>query len=73
MNSVLRAQTNEIFIVPASDNMILAVSGNKLVYVSYEEFRKLKITADTKEVTFVMKVVEEANNNYQYIRGLFKQ
>lgn len=73
MNSVLRAQTNEIFVVPASDNMILAVSGNRLVYVSYDEFRKLKINADTKEVTFVMKMVEEANTNYQYIRNLFKQ
>jgi hypothetical protein len=52
--------------------MILAVSGNRLVYVSYEEFRKLHITADTKEATFIMKVVEEANCNYQYIRSLFK-
>lgn len=72
VNSIFRVQTNEVFIVPESDNMILAVNNNQLVYVSYEEFRKLNITADTKEVTFVMKIVEESNCNYKYIRSLFK-
>jgi hypothetical protein len=72
MNSILRVKANEIFIVPESDNMILSANGDQLVYVSFEEFRKLNINADTKEVIFVMKTVEEANSNYQYIRSLFK-
>lgn len=72
MNSVLQVNSNELFIVPGSDNMILAVYRSKFVYVSYEAFRKLNITAGTKEVTIVVKIVEEANVDYEYVRRLLK-
>ena len=63
----------KITVVPGGDIMIVAALDGKLAYVSFEEYSKLNITSDTKEQTFIMKIVEGANNNYQYIRRLFKQ
>jgi hypothetical protein len=53
--------------------MLLAVYNNQFVYVSYDEFKKLNITDDTKEQTFIVKIVEENDLNYRYIRNLIKQ
>ena len=73
LNSIFQATPDNMLLVPGSDNMILAVSDSKLVYVSFEEFKKLNITADTKEQTFIMKIVEEPNVNYEYIKSLLKR
>jgi hypothetical protein len=73
LNSIFRTNSNEVSIIPGADHMILGVCNNQIAYLTFNEFKKLNITADTKEVTFVMKIVEEANTNYQYIRSLFKQ
>jgi hypothetical protein len=72
-NSMLQILTNDLLIVPGTDNMILAVYKNQLAYVSYSAFKVLNITAETKEQTFVMKFVEEPNLNYEYIRSVLKQ
>jgi hypothetical protein len=72
-NSILQATPDNMLFVPGAENMILAVSDSKLVYVSFEEFKKLNITADTKEQTFIMKIVEGPNVNYEYIKNLFKK
>ncbi|AEV97076.1 hypothetical protein A4D02_18090 [Niastella koreensis] len=57
---------------PGADNMILGHYNGKFAYVSFEEFRKLNITADTKAQTFIMKVVSEKDNNIEYIKSLMK-
>jgi hypothetical protein len=72
-NSIFQATPDNMLFVPGADNMILAVSDNKLFYVSFEEFKKLNITADTKEQTFIMKIVEAPNVNYEYIKNLLNR
>jgi len=73
VNTIFQATPDNMLLVPDADNMILAVNGRKLVYVSIEEYRKLNITVDTKKQTFIMKTVEEANCNYEYIKSLLKK
>lgn len=71
-NAILGTNNSELPVVPGFDNMILAICNNQIAYVSYSEFKKLKITADTKEQTFVVKIVSETNLNYDYVRALLK-
>jgi hypothetical protein len=74
VNSIYRVNfDNELLLVPTAENMLLAVYNNQFVYVSYDEFKKLNITDDTKEQTFIVKIVEENDLNYRYIRNLIKQ
>lgn len=72
-NSIFHATPDNMLLVPGSDNMILAVSDNKLAYVSVEEYKKLNITATANEVTFIMKLVDEKDCNYEYIKSLLKR
>jgi hypothetical protein len=62
--------TNEdhFSVKPGADNMILGIYKDRFAYVSFDEFKKLHITADTKEQTFIMKVVSEKDNNYEFIK-----
>jgi len=55
-----------------ADNMILGMYKDRFAYVSFEEFKKYTITADTKAQTFIMKVVAEKDNNTAYIKSLMK-
>lgn len=71
-NSVFGTNNSELSVMPGSDHMILGICNNQIAYVSYSEFKKLKITADTKEQTFVVKIVGETNLNYEYVIGLLK-
>jgi hypothetical protein len=71
-NTILGTNSSELPVMPGSDHMILGICNNQIAYVSYSEFKKLKITADIKEQTFVVKIVSETNLNYEYVRGLLK-
>jgi hypothetical protein len=71
-NSIYGTNNSELPVLPGSDHMILGICNNQIAYVTYNEFRKLNITAETKEQTFVVKIVGESNTNYQYIRNLFR-
>lgn len=61
---------NNMVVVPGDDIMIVAALDGKLAYVSVEEYRKLNITSATKEQTFIMKIIEGADLNYDTIRRL---
>lgn len=56
-----------------ADNMILGIYKGRFAYVSFEEFKKLNITADTKAQPFIMKVVAEKDNNYEFIKRVAMQ
>ncbi len=52
------------------ENMIVGVYKGRFAYITYEDFKKLNITADTKSQTFPMQMVSEENNNYAFIKKL---
>ena len=71
-NSIFGTEGSELPVLPGSDHMILGICNNQIAYVTYNEFRKLNITADTKEQTIIVKIVSETNLNYEYVKGLLK-
>jgi hypothetical protein len=73
LNSILEVAGEFMLIVPDTDNMILGTYEGKLAYVSFEEFKKLYIKTDSKELTITVEIVEGDNTNYEYIKSLLKQ
>jgi hypothetical protein len=73
VNGLLWARGDNMIVVAGTDNMLVAAYGDKLAYLTYEDFEKLNITADTKVQTFIMKIVSKEDNNYNYIRDLTLQ
>ena len=69
-NTIIRSLSNTIQIVKGDDNMIAGVSNGRFAYITHEDFSKLNITADTKEQTFIMRVVSEKENNDDYIKTI---
>ncbi len=50
--------------------MIWGISEGRFAYISYDAYRKLHITADTKEQTFSMIILPADKNNYETIRTI---
>ena len=73
VNGLLWARGDNMIVVAGTDNMLVAAYGDRLAYLTYEDFEKLNITADTKVQTFIMKIVSKEDNNYNYIRDLTLQ
>lgn len=73
LNSILEVAGEFMLIVPDTDNMILGTWEGKFAYVSFEEFKKLNIKTDTKELTIIVEIVDGENANYEYLKGLLKQ
>jgi len=73
MNSIIEVAAEYMLLVPDTDNMILGTWEGRLAYVSFEEFKKMKITTDSKELTFIVEIVDGENANYEYLKGLLKQ
>jgi hypothetical protein len=55
------------------DNMIIGIVDGRFAYNTYEEFKKLNITSETKQQTFPLHIVSEMNNNYAFIKKLFSE
>jgi len=69
-NGVIRFGDNKIQVVKDADNMIIGVYNGRFAYISYNDYSKLKVNADTKEKIFVMTVVDEKDNNYDFIKNI---
>jgi hypothetical protein len=61
---------DKMILVPGDDITIVAALDGKLAYVSVDEYKKLNITSATKEQTFIIKIIEGADLNYDTIRRL---
>lgn len=71
-NGIITFYNNNIQVVKNADNMIVGVHNGRFAYLTYTEYNKLKINASTKEQTFTMNVVEEKDNNYEFIKTIVK-
>jgi hypothetical protein len=71
-NGLFRFWSNQVEVAGGVDNMILGIYNGRLTYISYQDYRKLDIDATTGEQTFIMTIVSEENNNYDYIKTLLK-
>lgn len=69
LNGIVRFFDNRIGLVDGGDNMIIGINNGRFAYITYSEYNKLKINADTKEQTFTMTVVDEKDNNYDFIKA----
>jgi len=69
-NGILNFTDNRIQVVKDADNMIIGIYNGRFAYITYNEYSKLKVTSDTKEQTFTMTVVEEKDNNYDFIKTI---
>jgi hypothetical protein len=67
-NGILKFIDNQIQVVKDADNMIIGLYNGKFAYITYNDYNKLKINADSKEQIFTMTVVEEKDNNYDFIK-----
>jgi len=71
LNSVFNYFNNNIKILNVPNQMIIGVSNGRFAYISYKDFNKIAIPKDSSQQTYMMTVVDERLNNYQYIRSLF--
>ena len=71
LNGIIRFPTKKIKIRKDSDYMIIGVYNGRYAYISYDECRKLNASENTDQ-TFVMTVVSEENNNYEYIKKVIE-
>lgn len=69
-NGIVKFNDNKIKVVKDADNMIIGIYNGKFAYINYDDYSKLKVNADTKEQTFTMTVVEEKDNNYDFIKSI---
>ena len=69
-NGIIRFSNNRIKLVKDADNMIIGVYNGRFAYIPYDDFRKLQVNSDTKEQVFIMTVVDEKNNNYDFIKSI---
>jgi hypothetical protein len=72
-NGIASYYGNLIILPIDKDNMIFGVYGGRFAYITYDNYRALKITSATKEQTFVMNVVSKEENNYSFIKKLTMQ
>lgn len=72
-NGVYRISGGKVEIPKNDESMIVGVSNGRFAYISYEEFKNLNITPETKSQTFPMHIVAEENNNYNFIQSIVKQ
>lgn len=69
-NGILKFSDNKIQVVKDADNMIIGIYNGRFAYITYNDYSKLKINAYTKEQAFTMTVVDEKDNNYDFIKAV---
>lgn len=72
-NGVYRISGGKVEIPKNDESMIVGVSNGRFAYITYDEFKNLNITSETKTQTFPMHIVAEENNNYNFIQSIVKQ
>ena len=72
-NGLYQISGNKVGVPRTDGNMIVGVSNGRFAYITYDEFKNLNITTETKTQTFPMHIVAEENNNYNFIQSIVKQ
>ena len=72
-NGIYRISADKVGVPRNQENMIVGASNGRFAYITYDEFKNLNITPETKTQTFPMHIVAEENNNYNFIRSIVKQ
>lgn len=72
LNGLYQISGNKVEIPRNQQNMIVGVSDGRLCYITYDEFRNLNITPETKKQTFPLHIVSQENNNYAFIKSIIK-
>ena len=72
-NGLYNVGSDSIPIPISRENMMVAVVDGYFAYITYDEFKKLNITRETKSQTFPMHIVSKANNHYDFIKSLVNQ
>jgi hypothetical protein len=73
LNGLYQLSGNKVEVPRNQENMIVGVSNGRFAYITYDEFKKLNITPETKTQTFPMHIVAQENNNYNFIQSIVKQ
>lgn len=73
VNSIFHFVNKNIRVSTEVDNMIIGVYNGRFAYFTYKDFNKLNLKADIKEQTFIMTIVDEKENTYEYLKGIEKQ
>lgn len=71
-NGLYQISGNKLGVPRTDGNMIVGVSNGRFAYITYDEFKNLNITPETKTQTFPMHIVAEENNNYNFIQSIVK-
>ena len=72
-NGIYRISADKVGVPRNQENMIVGASNGRFAYITYDEFKNLNITPETKTQTFPMHIVAQENNNYNFIRSIVKQ
>jgi len=73
INGLYQISGGKVEIPRNQESMIVGVSNGRFAYITYDEFKNLNITPETKTQTFPMHIVAEENNNYNFIQSIVKQ
>ena len=73
LNGLYQITGDKVEIPRNQESMIVGVSNGRFAYITYDEFKNLNITPETKTQTFPMHIVAEENNNYNFIQSIVKQ
>lgn len=73
LNGLYQITGDKVEIPKNDESMIVGVSNGRFAYITYDEFKNLNITPETKTQTFPMHIVAEENNNYNFIQSIVKQ
>jgi len=72
-NGLYKISGNKVGVPRTDGNMIVGVSNGRFAYITYDEFKNLNITTETKTQIFPMHIVAQENNNYNFIQSIVKQ
>ncbi len=72
LNSISRFYSNRINLRLKTENMIFGVDNGLFAFIKYGEYGRSNTTTESQNQAFVMTVVKAEQNNYAYLKSLFK-
>ncbi len=72
-NTMYMLYSGQIEIPRNQESMIVGVCDGCFAYITYDEVKKLNISAGTKTQNFPMHIVSKVNNNYDFIKSIVSQ
>ncbi len=70
LNGISRFNNDTLRFLKEDENMIFGISNERLAYLSYEDVKKLNLNPESKSQKFVLKVVSEKDNNYEFLKSV---